>query len=190
MYTHPVIFFLVGYILSPDVKCTNKGEASMTTKSEQLNAAAGKVAQMADVEFAEQPMNVGNIERLASILAGAVGLLLLSRRLFVYVTLALLSAYLVFRGISGRCMLYTRANINTRSEVEMGDDLAGAMPNTAADPMKSAMAGYSGSTLTDRIDSDASEDSEIQRWMDERALDPVEQASWESFPASDPPGVG
>jgi hypothetical protein len=158
----------------------------MTTKSEQFSAAAGKVAQMADVEFGESSMNVGNIERLVSLLAGAVGLLLLSRRLFVYVTLALLSAYLVFRGISGRCMLYTRANINTRS----GDEMTGEVTDTMPRMQESNMSNYGGSTPADRIDNDASEDSEIQRWMDERALDPVEQASWESFPASDPPGVG
>lgn len=152
----------------------------MTTKSEQFNAAAGKVAEIADAEFGVQPLNVGNIERLISMLAGAVGLLMLSRRLFVYVTLSLLSAYLIFRGVTGRCALYTRANINTRGE----EDLAG-----------DALATTSGRTLTpaDRVGTPyagESEDSEIARWMDERALDPVEQASWESFPASDPPGAG
>jgi hypothetical protein len=169
----------------------------MTINSDQLGAAAGKVAQIADVEFGERPMNVGNIERLISLLAGAVGLLLLSRRLFVYVTLALLSAYLVFRGISGRCMLYARANINTRSEAELNGELAGTMPNAATGGINATMEHYGGSMMADRMGDDTAEDNEIQRWMDERALDPVEraldpveQASWESFPASDPPGVG
>jgi hypothetical protein len=47
----------------------------MAMQSEQFNAAADKVTQIADAEFNERPMNVGNIERLVSILAGAVGLL-------------------------------------------------------------------------------------------------------------------
>lgn len=136
-------------------------------------------------EFGEQPMNVGNIERLVSILAGAIGLLLLSRRLFVYVTLALLSGYLVFRGVTGRCALYTRVKINTRSE----DDV-----NSLADGLTD-ITGMTGGSHTaaseDRIGAGESEDSEIARWIEsERALDPVEQSSWESFPASDPPGGG
>jgi hypothetical protein len=73
----------------------------MTTNSDQFGASGNQTAQIADSGFGERPMNVGNIERLVSILAGAIGLLLLSRRLFVYVTLALLSAYLLFRGITG-----------------------------------------------------------------------------------------
>jgi hypothetical protein len=149
----------------------------MTMQSEQFGAAADKVAQIAGSEFDIQLMNVGNIERLISILAGAVGLLLLSRRLFVYTTLALLSAYLLFRGITGRCALYTRANINTRGQ----EDLSSSIDN--------AIGGSRGVAPADRIGAGESEDGEIKRWMErERAMDPVEQASWESFPASDPPG--
>ena len=88
----------------------------MTMQSEQFGAAADKVAQIAGSELDVRPMNVGNIERLISILAGAVGLLLLSRRLFVYATLALLSAYLLFRGITGRCApIYTRQHQYARA---------------------------------------------------------------------------
>ena len=124
-------------------------------------------------------MNVGNIERTASILAGAVGLLLLSRRLFVYVSLALLSAYLVYRGVTGRCALYSRANINTRGL----DDLAGAGGERSAVTSLVDVAGAD--------DAGESEAREIEKWMErERAQDLVEQSSWESFPASDPPGGG
>jgi hypothetical protein len=121
-------------------------------------------------------MNVGNIERTVSILAGAVGLLLLSRRLFVYVSLALLSAYAIYRGVTGRCPLYARANINTRGQ----DGLVSA----ATDDLRSAAA-----NITDRTGVDESEAGEIEKWIErERAQDLVEQSSWESFPASDPPG--
>ena len=63
----------------------------MTIKPEQFGAAGNQGTQTAGSEWGEQPMNVGNIERLVSILVGGIGLLLLSRRLFVYVTLALLA---------------------------------------------------------------------------------------------------
>jgi hypothetical protein len=142
-------------------------------------------------EFGEQPMNVGNIERLVSMLAGAIGLLLLSRRLFVYVTLALVSAYLVFRGVTGRCALYNRANINTRSEDDITGDLSNDLGSALGTGTANVTSDMRAASPADRIGAGESEDSEIERWMErERAMDPVEQASWESFPASDPPGLG
>lgn len=142
----------------------------MTLGADQLGATSRGEA------LNEAAMNVGNIERTVSILAGAVGLLLLSRRLFVYVSLALISAYAIYRGVTGRCAIYTRANINTRGQDGL---LAGT-----ADSMRSA-----GSSLADHIGVDESEQVEIEKWMErKRAQDQVEQSSWESFPASDPPG--
>lgn len=147
----------------------------MTFPSDRLGTAGMGGAESG---VAQAQMNVGNIERMASILAGAVGLLLLSRRLFVYVSLALISAYLVYRGVTGRCALYSRANINTRSQDEL---LAGASEN-----MRSA-----GAAMADRIGADESEVGEIEHWMErKRSQDQVEEASWESFPASDPPDGG
>ncbi len=153
----------------------------MTTKSEQFGAAENQGTQAAGGEWSERPMNVGNIERLVSILVGGIGLLLLSRRLFVYVTLALVSAYLLFRGVTGRCALYARANINTREQEDFATDLRETMTGTRrAAPADRIGAGEQAGDL---------DDGEIARWMErERAVDPVEQASWESFPASDPPG--
>jgi hypothetical protein len=153
----------------------------MTIKPEQLGAATNQATHAAGGDWGDGPMNVGNIERLVSILVGAIGLLLLSRRLFVYVTLAFASAYLLFRGVTGRCALYARANINTRGQ----EDFAGGLDETAS--------GVHRTVPADRIGAGESagdlEDSEIARWMErERAVDPVEEASWESFPASDPPG--
>ena len=149
----------------------------MTFGADQLGAASrDRAVNGAENEAA---MNVGNIERTVSILAGAVGLLLLSRRLFVYVSLALISAYAIYRGVTGRCALYTRANINTRGQDGLLAETAGSASSAA-------------SSLADRIGDYASEQSEqgeIEKWMErERAQDQVEQSSWESFPASDPPG--
>ena len=154
----------------------------MTVKSEQFAAAGGQRAQIADSEMGERQINVGNIERLVSILIGGIGLLMLSRKLFVYVTLAALSGYLLFRGITGRCALYARANIDTRGQ----DDFVASIRDAQ---MRATASSTHASTPEDRIGSGDSEHSEIERWMErERAVDPVEQASWESFPASDPPG--
>lgn len=156
----------------------------MTFSSEQTSA-INKGAE----GILPSAMNVGNIERTASILAGGVALLLLSRRLFVYVGLALMSAYLVYRGVTGRCALYSRAHINTRG---MDDLSAGTGAGIAG-------AGSGATSFVDGISADGisaddageSEDREIEKWMErERAEDLVEQSSWESFPASDPPGGG
>ena len=95
----------------------------MTIDTEQFGAVGSQMGQIAGSDAGERPMNVGNIERLVSILVGAIGLLMLSRRLFVYVTLALLSGYLLFRGITGRCALYARANIDTRGQEDFVADL-------------------------------------------------------------------
>ncbi len=159
----------------------------MTVNSEQFGAAGGQMAQIAGGELGKQQMNVGGIERLVSILVGAIGLLMLSRRLFVYVTLALLSGYLLFRGITGRCAIYARANIDTRGLEGFDASLpsAGAHGSGA----HAAPSGMQASAPADRIGAGESADGEMESWLERaRAEDPVEQASWESFPASDPPG--
>jgi hypothetical protein len=146
----------------------------MTFQADRLGATRGNDA----ADGMGLPMNVGNIERTVSILVGAVGLLLLSRRLFVYVSLALLSAYAIYRGVTGRCALYARANIDTRGQNGLAAEAAGNLRNA-------------GMEMTDRIGVDDSEAAEIEKWMErQRAEDTVEQSSWESFPASDPPGGG
>lgn len=102
-------------------------------------------------------MNLNDWERIASIAAGLTGFFLLSRRLLIYLTLAALSAYLLYRGLTGYCFVYDKANLSTRNVGE-GDD---------------------------RSD-DSTMASASERWRSE-THDIVEEASWESFPASDPP---
>ncbi len=65
-------------------------------------------------------MNVGGIERVASILLGAVGLLAISRRLLVYAGVTLASAYLLYRGVTGYCYLYDQAAIDTSDSGRVG----------------------------------------------------------------------
>ena len=112
----------------------------MTVKSEQFAATGGQMAQIADSGLGERQMNVGSIERLVSILIGAIGLLMLSRKLFVYVTLAALSGYLIFRGVTGRCALYARANIDTRGQEEFVANIRDASMHAASNARASAPA--------------------------------------------------
>ena len=103
-------------------------------------------------------MNVGGIERVASILLGAVGLLAISRRLLVYTGVTLASAYLLYRGVTGYCYLYDQAAIDTSDSGRVG-------PRGAKQQKEEAR----------------------RAAAPKRDLDSVEEASWESFPASDPP---
>lgn len=105
-----------------------------------------------------EPMNLNDWERIGSILIGALGLFLLSRRLIVYLAMAAASGYLIYRGLTGFCLLYNKANVDTRH-----------------------------ATLADAVHK-YRDNRATRQWM-ERPHDPVEEASWQSFPASDPPGT-
>lgn len=59
-------------------------------------------------------VNIGVIERLASLAVGAVVVLLIARRLLLYLGLAVVSGYLLYRGASGYCPLYASEQIDTR----------------------------------------------------------------------------
>ncbi|MCB0073758.1 MAG: DUF2892 domain-containing protein [Caldilineaceae bacterium] len=127
---------------------------------------AGPVDASGEISYTvsggEMAMNVNDWERIVSLVLGFVGLFFLARGVLVYLVLAGTSAYLVFRGLTGHCYIYDKANLNTR---------AADLPSPQ----------WTGSQV------DARFDAEVEEEQDMRTRDEVEEASWESFPASDPP---
>jgi hypothetical protein len=105
------------------------------------------------------PTNVHPLERLVSILIGGSLLLWVGRRFVAVVSLTALAAYLIYRGVGGRCMVYETAAIDTTNHD----------PNNDKGGIFNASSTRAGATRS------------------ERTRDKVEQSSWESFPASDPP---
>lgn len=103
-----------------------------------------------------QPANVHPVERLASLIIGGGLLLWIGRRFVAVVSLTALAAYLLYRGVSGRCFLYEAAAIDTTNGKE---GVFGAASNRGGSPRST------------------------------RPRDKVDQSSWESFPASDPPAM-
>lgn len=63
-------------------------------------------------------MNLNDWERIVSLGVGLVALFFLARRLLIYVVMAAIGAYLVVRGVTGHCMLYSRAHLDTRDKAD------------------------------------------------------------------------
>lgn len=105
-----------------------------------------------------QQVNVGDTERLASILGG--GLVLISMARFGSLTSVLgtlLGAGLIYRGLTGHCHLYEALEMNTNDE------------------------------CGESMDFDRSRESSDQDVESGDLRNRVEIASTDSFPASDPP---
>lgn len=119
--------------------------------------------------------NVGKIERWASMIGGGA---LLAYALKSYplskgsTALALGGAALLFRGATGRCPVYNALGVDTSEHQEDWRDLS---PRNSASPSR-----------LDWRSRPLPEGARLIRPEDDLE-DPIEEASRESFPASDPP---
>lgn len=115
-----------------------------------------------------QPENLGTAERVASFAAGALIIYWFGRRLLAVMGMVALALFLLYRGAGGYCPI--TAALNRRQgqrpfSLRIHDE----------EPELSPMAEEN---LLER---------ELRR---ERQRDKIDQRSWESFPASDPPAHG
>lgn len=112
-----------------------------------------------------QPENLGGIERIASLGAGLLLLYWFGRRLVAMAGLVGLALYLLYRGIGGYCPI-TAALIRKQTGAPFSLHVQdGGTATGAENPLE----------------------RELRR---ERQRDKIDQRSWESFPASDPPAHG
>lgn len=115
-----------------------------------------------------QPGNLGTAERVASIAAGSLIVYWFGRRLLALMGLIALASFLLYRGVGGYCPITAALNRN-RDRTSVASHVTDEVPEMPADSK--------GSTV----------ERELQR---ERQRDKIDQRSWESFPASDPPAHG
>jgi hypothetical protein len=64
--------------------------------------------------ISQTTINVGVLERLASLAVGVTVILLIVRRFLLYGSLAVAGGYLLYRGLTGYCPLYASEQIDTR----------------------------------------------------------------------------
>lgn len=73
------------------------------------------LGKMPDAMITLPDVNVGLLERLASLAVGATLILMIARRLILYLGLAAAGGFLLYRGVTGYCPLYAAEDINTRN---------------------------------------------------------------------------
>jgi hypothetical protein len=111
-------------------------------------------------------INVGNTERWLSLVGGGALLFQLVRKFGFFVGGAWIAAYLLLRGVTGRCALYRIAQVDSR--------------------------GLDRWPLSDsaRCGDEDVEQAQLERRREAEArMDEIDRASNASFPASDPPAT-
>lgn len=86
-------------------------------KQPTLAAPSPSTATLSDLLnpfISQTTINVGVLERLASLAVGATVLLLIVRRFLLYGGLLVAGGYLLYRGLTGYCPLYASEQIDTR----------------------------------------------------------------------------
>ncbi len=123
-------------------------------------------------------INVGNVERLFSAVLGALILLVVRRKVLVYGAATVAAAYLLYRGVSGRCRFYEEAGIDTSGYdfATLGFDKFDVAASEQRKAAHRTSASSQGSPIADHDLRDQIEDD-------------VDEAAYESFPASDPPST-
>lgn len=78
------------------------------------SSGAATLSDLLNPLFSQTTINVGVLERLASLAVGATVLLLIVRRFLLYGGLLVAGGYLLYRGLTGYCPLYASEQIDTR----------------------------------------------------------------------------
>lgn len=126
--------------------------------------------------------NVGNVERAVSVVLGGLILLAVRRKLLLYGGVLAAAAYLLYRGIGGRCRLYEELGFDT-SDLDFSDlDLSRL--NVDQIDLSEIM-----QKKGDPSAASAQDMSSAQSVAREQLRDEVDEANYESFPASDPPST-
>lgn len=124
-------------------------------------------------------INVGSAERLLSAVIGATILFVMRRRLFAYLSMLSIAGYLLYRGSSGHCPLYEKAGIDT-SDYDLAS--LGLKESGSRTRRRKRSRQRDSSQKAEEASRTASD-------VREQIEDEVDEATLESFPASDPPST-
>lgn len=129
-----------------------------------------------------QPVNLSLAERVISVILGiAILLLTIRKRLLIYIGLAIVAIMLLHRSISGHSRLYERMSISGWYGMSPPSDSAAYTSGSAfADEASGSASGDSARQTSDSKTPGPEE-------MHEQVQSEVDEASLDSFPASDPP---